>query len=69
MPQENKDRAQLALRLAEEIDDLLACLTHEAFEMTEAGEFYYNPQVTPKALLCLDESLKCLRLAINEVHY
>lgn len=65
---ENEALAIEALRLAEEIEENLVCLTHEAFEM-EAGEFYYQPKVKHHVLFFLGESLKNLKLAINGVDY
>tara|TARA_B100001123_G_scaffold414371_1_gene513749 strand:- start:589 stop:825 length:237 start_codon:yes stop_codon:yes gene_type:complete len=68
LTEHEKRRARIALRLAEEIEENLACLTHEAFEM-EAGEFCYQPKVKHQALYFLEESLKSLKMAINGVDY
>ena len=66
---ENQERARQALRLAEEIEQTLACLTHEAFDTDQAGQFCYNPQVSYQAIARLSETLENLKVAIEEVKY
>ena len=58
-------KAIRARRLAEEIEEAVACLTNEAFEMTH-GDFVYDPTVSDTGIFQLSESLRWLKLALTD---
>jgi hypothetical protein len=65
----NEDRVRQANALTKEIGEALSCLTEEAF-WWEDGKFAYDPEVTPKGLYLLTQTLNTLKQAIeNEVKY